>query len=266
MLENLDNQIQTEPIAEPIAEATPTPTTEEVATPQAEPTLYELKHNKEVKKVTMDELIATAQKGLDYDRVRPSHEFLKKLAQQNGQSDVSEFMKTVEQNMVNSELQERIEEYTALGMPDDVAKRKVEREIVSERKQPIEVVPQEKPQEDYTELNKIKAEFPTIFQGDKVVLPDGALKLINDKVTDNPLEALRLNKLAEQQKVIDGFKAKESATSANLVNAAASIGSVASGTAQEKDFYSRDDFDKLPRETQQKFIKNGDIFAWQKKW
>lgn len=51
-----------------------------------------VRHNKKEVRLTMDELIRYAEKGLDYDRIRPSHDFLKKLAQKNGETDISQYI------------------------------------------------------------------------------------------------------------------------------------------------------------------------------
>lgn len=74
-----------EPV-EPKAEETTEPKAEtETEPPTGE--LYELKHLDEVKSVTREEVIALAQKGLDYDRIRakldapnPYEEFVKEMA------------------------------------------------------------------------------------------------------------------------------------------------------------------------------------------
>ena len=93
-------------ISEPETPADQPETTEEPAAPEAEETtepkesaeteteppvedLYELKHLDEVKSVTREEVIALAQKGMDYDRIRAKldapnqyEEFVKEMAAQ----------------------------------------------------------------------------------------------------------------------------------------------------------------------------------------
>jgi hypothetical protein len=51
-----------------------------------------VKHNKNDVAMTLDELLKNAEKGLDYDRIRPSHEFVKSLAAKDGETDVTRFI------------------------------------------------------------------------------------------------------------------------------------------------------------------------------
>lgn len=59
---------------------------------EGEEKTYKLRHNKTDVQLTFDELLKNAEKGLDYDRIRPSHEFVKELAIKNGDGDVSHFI------------------------------------------------------------------------------------------------------------------------------------------------------------------------------
>lgn len=70
---------ESEPTTEPI-EATDDPTNEQAEKPtetNPEPQKFKVKVNKEEKELTLDEMIAAAQKGMDYDRVKGQVESLR---------------------------------------------------------------------------------------------------------------------------------------------------------------------------------------------
>ncbi len=103
-----------------------------------------VKHNKGEVTLTLDELLKNAEKGLDYDRIRPSHEFVKSLAAKDGETDVTRFIskksgslsdntlateptvKPDEQNMVKDEMEVIKKEYPeyfkdgGFSLPQDV--------------------------------------------------------------------------------------------------------------------------------------------------
>ena len=62
------------------------------------------------------------------------------------------------------------------------------------------------------------------------------------------------------------LKEQYDALLANRANAQASTGSVAGGQAYEKDYYTSQEWDRLPQNLQQKFIRSGRIFDFMKKW
>lgn len=67
---------------------------------------YPVKHNKQTVELTLQELLDCAEKGLDYDRIRPSHDFLKKLAQKDGETDVSRYIGKIARDLSKQELSE----------------------------------------------------------------------------------------------------------------------------------------------------------------
>ena len=78
--ETEEGQVETDGTAEVQTE---TETTEVVEETPAEPEMYELKHLDEVKSVNRDEVVALAQKGLDYDRKFAKYEELKQFRDTN---------------------------------------------------------------------------------------------------------------------------------------------------------------------------------------
>lgn len=123
----------------------------EEAQPQAEPAgeqeasaeaeqVFKIKYNGQEQELPVSELVTLAQKGMNYDHVygelnqlRGAREFsvLDRLAQQNGMSR-EQYVQALEQQMQES----RIQEQTARGIPEDVARRLITLE--QERNQRIE--------------------------------------------------------------------------------------------------------------------------------
>ena len=62
------------------------------------------------------------------------------------------------------------------------------------------------------------------------------------------------------------LQAKYDAETANRANAQAALGSVSGGDAVERDYYTSQEWDRLPEHLRRKFIKNGRIFDFMKKW
>lgn len=73
--------LTTESTEEPTAETAEETTTEPSTEPSTEPTeqKYKVKVNKKEKELTLDELIANAQKGMDYDRIREDRDKIKPI-------------------------------------------------------------------------------------------------------------------------------------------------------------------------------------------
>ncbi|MDR3644669.1 MAG: hypothetical protein P4M02_06310, partial [Clostridia bacterium] len=56
---------------------------------------YRVKHNKQARALTLEELLTAAEKGLDYDRIRPSYDYVKQLAARSGENDIARYLHAV---------------------------------------------------------------------------------------------------------------------------------------------------------------------------
>jgi hypothetical protein len=219
------------------------------ATPQAEQSkadTFEIKVNGETKQVTKDDLIALAQKGSDYDRVRKGYDYVKGIAEKSGETDVSKY---------------------------------IERQIAEHEKAPVIQLTEE-------ETNKISKKYSDfqkqlIEEGTSKTLAE---TIANDRMKAEVAETVKRKQaaadkefavkkqLADKDKRIQELEnqlatgaAKAKIQETNKANAAASTGSVTSDQAKEHDL-TEEEFDKLPREEQRKHIKNGDYWKWAPKW
>lgn len=96
------------------------------AEPEAEP-VFKIKYNGQEQELPVSQLVTLAQKGMNYDHVygelnqlRSAREFavLDRLAEQNGMNR-QQYVQALEQQMHEA----RIQEQTARGIPEDVARR-----------------------------------------------------------------------------------------------------------------------------------------------
>lgn len=85
---------------------------------------YTLKHLGKEVKVNREELIRTAQKGLDYDRVRGSYDRIEGLARQSGVS-VEDFLSTLDQRANETMINQRAQELLASGEYNENSARKM---------------------------------------------------------------------------------------------------------------------------------------------
>lgn len=70
---------------------------------------FEIAYNGKKENVTKDEIIILAQKGKDYDRVRPVYDFVKSLAENNN-SSIDDFIKQTREELKNNSIEELMEE------------------------------------------------------------------------------------------------------------------------------------------------------------
>ncbi len=85
---------------------------------------YTLKYLGKEVKVNREELIRTAQKGLDYDRVRGSYDRIEGLARQSGVS-VEDFLSTLDQRANETLIGQRAQELLASGEYNESSARKM---------------------------------------------------------------------------------------------------------------------------------------------
>lgn len=200
---------------------------------QPEEEKFTVKHNKADVTLTLAELLTTAEKGLDYDRIRPSHDFVKELARKNGESDVSRFIAKMKSD--------------SAAAADGGASKQAETETVT-----------------VNESELIKKEYPQYFKNGCAELPEDAQKLRESGMS--AIDALRLSELARVREECERLTSRLAAEKVNRENAFAAIGSLAGGESPEKSYYSSKEWDKLSKKQQEKFIRSGKIYEFMKKW
>ncbi|HEX2938357.1 MAG TPA: hypothetical protein VHO66_05495 [Ruminiclostridium sp.] len=195
---------------------------------------YIVRHNKENVELTLPELIENAEKGLDYDRIRPSHDFIKELAAKGGESDVSHFIAKMKNGQD--------------GTADSVTCPQLERGDT----------------EIQNEKEGIASEYPEYVKDGKIELPDDVLSLKANGM--NTLDACRTADLKRTKELCAKLSDELKAMTANRENIAASIGSLIGGQAPEKEYFTSQEWDRLPRRDKEKFIRSGKIYEFMKKW
>lgn len=193
-----------------------------------------VKHNKSDVAMTLDELLKNAEKGLDYDRIRPSHEFVKSLAAKDGESDVTRFITKKSSTQIGN---------THAEIPADKPDEKI---VLKE------------------ETEVIKKEYPEYFKDGGFSLPQDVMELHDNGL--GMLEACRAADLRRSKELNEKLSAKLLAQDANHTNAQVSIGSLAGGQAPERDYYTSQEWDRLPKNIKDKMIRNGKIYEFMKKW
>lgn len=227
--EPADQPEPTEEPAEPEAEET-TETEETVETePPVEEDLYELKHLDETRKVTRDEVIALAQKGMDYDRIRAKleapnvyEEFVRELAEQQGVSP-DEFVDNTRASMLAKK--ENID--------ISVAKQRLQldrREKALEQRERAQTEAKEKQDEAERKRNE---DFRAFLQTYK----DVDVKSIPKEVWDNVSKGETLVNAYMRHENAQ-LKAQLEAERKNNENRAKTTGSQKSPTAKKDDFDS----------------------------
>lgn len=181
----------------------------------------------------MDELIAAAEKGLDYDRIRPSHDFVKELAAKSGESDVSRYIERVK------------------------AKEKPAAEQYDSESAPFS-------DNRFGELEALLREYPEALKDGKLELPEEVKTL--EKSGRPILEAYRVYDLKRTKAQCAELASLLEAERTNRSNDIAAVGSLSGGDAVEKDFYTSGEWDRLPEKTKEKLIRNGKIYQFMKKW
>lgn len=142
------------------AENTEDETAEEKDKEEATPATFKVKHNGKELELTQDEVIASAQKGMDYDRIRAERDSLKnsrevqlinRLARQAGMP-VHDYIEGLEEQLHNANVTARATRYIEGGMDDEAAYRLADTEI---RKEQLEntIAAQNSEQQAVAEMN-----------------------------------------------------------------------------------------------------------------
>ena len=114
------------------------------------------------------------------------------------------------------------------------------------------------------EMATLSQEYPEVLRGGTAVLPPEVTELTSGGM--KLLDAYRLYDLRRVKRQYAELQTKYDAELENRANTAAAVGSVKGGQAYEKDYYTSQEWDKLPQNLREKFIKNGKIFEFMKKW
>jgi hypothetical protein len=215
---------------------TPASQSREESMPVQEEKKYTVKHNKQTVALSMEELLDAAEKGLDYDRIRPSHDYVKQLATQSGETDIPRFLNKA-----------------AESKADSAAKQ-----ASAGKEQP------QSPDSQFRNMQQLLAEYPEVLKDGSLSLPDEVAELTKNGM--NALEAYRVYDLARTKTQRDEFKTRLEAEVANRSNAQTAMGSLQGGDAVEKDYYSSKEWDRLPEKAREKYIRNGKIYEFMRKW
>ena len=208
---------------------------------------YTLRHNKSDVSLTLGELLTTAEKGLDYDRIRPSHEFVKQLAQRSGESDIARYL---------AKAREQADEKAADKQAEQTDTKP---EAAADMAAPAQQDAQKK-----AEMEAIEKEYPQYVQNGTLALPEAARLLAKGGMS--PLEACRATDLLETKALCAQLEAKLGALEECTANAAASIGSLSGGETPLKDYYTAKEWDRLPGKQKEQFIKSGKIYEFMRRW
>lgn len=112
-------------------------------------------------------------------------------------------------------------------------------------------------------LGRLKREFPeTLTDDGSVRIPSGVLALAEKGI--DITDAYRLYE-SGRRAATNTARAAEVNDVENL-NRAASTGSLAGGDAVRKDFYSSQEWDRLPAKIKENFIRSGKVYEFMKKW
>lgn len=263
---------------------------EQSASPQAqgqqqEPETFEVKHNKETVKLTREQLLQAASKGLDYERVRPAYDFVKERA---GGEDVQGYIQKMknqpvaltkeETDNLHDEANKLYKAYIADGTPESVARdladakvdKKAQSLLETKRAQAQEVQGRQRQQ-----FERILRENPELMKNGQPNIPqevlDGMAEYQRSGLADNPYAAYKLyssdNSVSKLSKEIESLKATISAKDGNAANSAATTGSAtSSGPAAESENYTKAQYEALPETMRDKLIASGKIFQIMKKW
>jgi len=112
---------------------------------------------------------------------------------------------------------------------------------------------------------EMNAKGESILSGKKAAaktVAEHTAALEAERKKNTPLE----EKVKDLEAKLAKFEAAEKAKASNAKAAAASTGALGGETANDPDFVSSSDWDKLSQPQKEKFIKNGKIYQFMKKW
>lgn len=119
-------------------------------------------------------------------------------------------------------------------------------------------------QELRLQAERIGRAYPEFVKNGELSLPQEVME--QKEQGESLTEAVMHYDLKRTKAMYEELKAKYDAESANRTNAQATMGSLAGGEAVEKEYYTSQEWDRLPQKLREKFIKNGKVFDFMKKW
>lgn len=251
-----DDDEETEPEAEPTQDTAEEPAAaaeEAQEQPQTEPELYDLKVNKEVQKVTMDQLKEYAQQGLDYGRIRQQRDNLQQsLNEQNkwrteNESTLTELAAVAQAagmdvpGLLNSL---RVNMLVQQGMSRETAQERIraeraERQIAENQKQANQQKSEQEKQEQMRQrVARDMQEFQQMYPG--VDIRNVPQEVITEAASgrNSLVGAYALHQNKQLQSQIKELNAKIAAQQQNNNNRQRSLGSVrSSGVNSQKDSF-----------------------------
>lgn len=206
---------------------------------QDRPQTFTLKHLGKEQKVTLEELIALGQKGMDYDFLKQKNEELKnaeevqmisRLAKEAGMTK-EEYLSTVEKTLKDSKRTQRVQELIGTGMDEKsagmVADLESQNKDLSQRLEALErpkMAAKADQQRVLQDLRQLITLFPEVKQ-----LPDSVIQNIKEKGM--------MPTVAYQNYVIEHQNQTIQQLEKNISNAKKSTGSVkGEGTAEADPF------------------------------
>ncbi len=207
-----------------------------------------VKHNHSVLPLTKEDAILYAQKGIDYDRIRASHDLIAALSCEEGISP-EEWRKNL--------IRQRAEQKKGLegGSSEEgaVAVRQAEQEKrLAQLEEEIAIRREQEKQ--MAEIAAFQKKYPEVPLDE---LPESVLTEVKAGV---PL------KYAYADYAYAVAQKKLAAYEANSLNATAATGSLSGSAEVQKDFYTKDEFYRLPEGRKNQLIDSGRIYDFMSKW
>jgi hypothetical protein len=163
------------------------------------------------------------------------------------------------------------------GTPDSAAQRLANIEIKAKEgslisaKQTSAAQIQQRQQGQFDQLIRDNPEY---YKDGKISIPDEVHDaLVNIMAANEGMNVTAAHKIYASDKAIkdnrkemDELKATVAVLTGNKTNSEATTGSVGSGPALDQEFYTSEEYDKLPQEARDKLIRSGKIDKIMSKW
>lgn len=221
-----------------------------------------------------DKAIADFAKAAGIEDVKTFDDVKKfKQSKANAPIDLTPEEKTLADQVFQNSYKELLEE----GNSESAAKRLAKLDADAKRN---EIISAKRSQAEQTQqkqqgqLDAIIRENPEYLKDGKIAMPDEVKEAISDimasGLADNIYSAHKIymsdKAVKDSKKEIDELKATVEALKGNSANSAATTGGLATGPAVDQEFYTSEEYDRLPQEMKNKLIRSGKIDAIMAKW
>lgn len=222
------------------AEAEQQPEAEEPTEEETQADQFELKHLDEVRSVGREEVIALAQKGMDYDRVRQKYDAAKPAVEwYEKNSDNVKWLEEMaaEQNMSLSEMVDETRAQVMAGKTNQAVA--VCRGIVANERKALELEARQKAMEATDKNSKVGEEVEEFRQEYSDVKPDGIPQEVWDAVNkgERLINAYRAYENKQLKEQLKQEKAAAERRAQEEKNKARSTGSQSSEGKSDKDAF-----------------------------